>query len=110
MGNLRRLKKNIKNLCGDIASECIIAGTFYKDADEKKLADVVYKAAKLQTESIKKVSINFDKTPRDFPNRAAYRKARTKYFKKAFSSLDTLFFKEADGMIAELNQAVKREA
>lgn len=109
MGNLRRLKKNIKYLCGDIASECIIAGTFIQEADEKKLADVVYKAAKLQTQSIRKVSVSFTKTPKDFANVKEYRKEKKKYFKNSFSALDSLFFKEADGLIAELNQALPKK-
>lgn len=109
MGNLRQLKKNIKNFCGDIASECIIAGTLIDGADEQKLADVVYKTAALQAKSLKKVSISFDKTPRDFPNKAEYNKARRAYFKKAIASLDTLFLKEAEGLIAELNQSVPKK-
>lgn len=109
MGNLRRLKKNIKCLCGDIASECIISGMFINGADEKKLEDVVYKAAKLQTQSIRKASVSFPKTPKDFQNRHEYRKEKRKYFKTSVSALDSLFFKEADGLIAELNKALPKK-
>lgn len=109
MGNLRRVKKNIKALCGDIANECIVAGMLYPNADESKLADVVYGAARLQTRSIKKLSVSFDKVPRDFANRADYNKARRKYFKEAIASLDSLFFKEAESLVASMNQAIKEK-
>ena len=109
MGNLRQLKKNIKNFCGDIASECIIAGTLFDNADQTKLADIVYKAAALQTQSLRKVSVSFDKTPRDFPTKALYNKARRAYFKKAINSLDTSFLKEINGLVAELNQSISKK-
>lgn len=106
MGNLRNIKKNIKLICGDIASECLVAGTFNANADEKKLSDAICQAARLQTDTIRKVSVQFDKTPKDFENKRAYRAARRKYFKQAYSALDSLFFKEVDGILAKMNQAV----
>lgn len=107
MSNLRQVKKNIHQLCGDIASECIVASTFYPSVDDAKLADVVYEAAALQTKSIRKLSISFDKTPRDFENPAEYKKARRKYYREAIAALDSMFFKEAEGLVAQLNSAVK---
>lgn len=107
MSNLRQVKKNIRNLCGDIASECVIASSFYPSVDDAKLADVVYGAAALQTKSIRKLSVCFDKTPRDFENKAAYNKARRKYYREAIAALDSLFFKEAEGLVAQLNDSVK---
>ena len=111
MANLRRLKKNIKALCGDLSCESVVTSTFVEGADEKSLAEVVIKAAKLQTGTLSKVNVVFDKTPRDFANRAEYRKAKREYFKKAYDSLDGLFIKEAESLIAQMNKAIpKKEA
>lgn len=108
MANLRRLKKNIKHLCGDIASESIVAATFVNGADEKALANVVVKAAKLQSMAMKRVPLSFDKVPRDFDNKAAYRRAKRNYYKKAYDSLDGFFMKEAEEIVAELNKALPK--
>lgn len=106
MSSLRTVKRNIKTLCNDIIAECIIAETLGENVDTEKLADVVENTIKLKYDSIRKVSIAFDKAPRDFANRSEYNKTRKQYFKKAFSSLDTLFFKEIESQIALLNKAV----
>lgn len=106
MSSLRQVKKNIRNFCGDILAECVLAGTLYSDADEKKLADAVLMTAKLQTETIRKLSISFDKSPRDFTNLSEYRKARRYYYRKAIASLDSIFLKEAESIIALMNKAI----
>lgn len=109
MSNLRQVKKNIKNLCDDIVAECVIAETLRQNVDTKKLADVVENAIKLKYDTIRKVSVSFDKAPRDFTNKAEYKKARNKYYKKALASLDALFFKQVESMVAELNKAVPKD-
>lgn len=108
MSSLRQIKKNIKSFCNDLTAECVIADTLGKNVDSKKLADVVYNTVKLKYDSLKKVSVAFPKTPKDFANKAEYNKARKKYFKQAFASLDTIFFKEIDGLVAQLNKAVPK--
>lgn len=109
MSNLRIAKKNIKNLCNDIIAECVIAETLGKNADTSKLADIVENTIKLKYDSIRKASVSFDKAPRDFANRAEYNKAKRNYYKKVFASLDTLFFKEIESQVAELNKAVPKD-
>lgn len=109
MGNLRTVKKNVRNYCNDLIGECIVAETINKEADVKKLADIVEETVKLKYDTLRKVSVSFDKAPRDFPNKAEYKKARKNYYKKVYRSLDSLFFKQIDQLIADLNKASKKD-
>ena len=51
MANKRLLKKQIKYACGDIAAECIMAIHFVDGIDVKKMQDIVFEIASLQSSS-----------------------------------------------------------
>ena len=70
MANKRILKKYIKNVCGDIAGECIFAKLYFGGVDCDKMDDIIVKAAFLQTNFIDKVSVCFDKAPKSFEGTA----------------------------------------
>lgn len=106
MTNKRQLKKNIRYVCGDIAAELLIARTLYPDFDDAKVNKIVNDIAELQEESVKRCSFSFDKTPRDFSDMAAYRKARAAYNKKAYHKLMTDFQEGVRKIVEEMNQAM----
>ena len=110
MATLRDLKKEIRYVCGDLAAECLIARSFIKGADKKKLNDLVIKIANLQSTALANTDFSFDKQPADFDTTHAYRKARHSYFKAAFKSLREKFYNHANDIVHEMNSALPAPA
>ncbi len=106
MANKRRLKKNIHAICGDIATECAVTATYIPGSDEKLLSEAIVKSAALLSESMERLSISFDRTPKDFDNKAAYNKARRAYFRKAYKSFTENFEKEVIEILHDLNKSL----
>ncbi len=110
MASKRDLKKFIKYTCGDIAGECIFANLYFEGIDHNKIAEVIVKAATLQTTMIDKVSVTFDKTPKSFNgNNFEYRKARTAYFKACYKALKDEIASAISDIVAEMNAALSKE-
>lgn len=107
MANKRVLKKQIRYVCGDIASECIFAQENFNGIDTDKMTQVILKVAVLQEDTVKKISVDFDKKPKEFKgNLAEYKSARAKYFKAMTKSLIEHLKNEIDGIVAEMNALV----
>ncbi|MDE6268577.1 MAG: hypothetical protein K2M04_05800 [Muribaculaceae bacterium] len=108
MASKRNIKKNIRLVCGDIAGECIVTARLIPGADVPVLHKAIIAAADLQSDSLSKVSVAFDKTPRDFANRHDYNKARRDYYRKAYGALSADFNKVLEEIVKEMNTAVPR--
>lgn len=106
MANKRNLKKQIKYVCGEVALECIITRECIEGADKKLLNDLVLEAAILQDKSLKNVTFSFDKTPKDFENKAEYNKAVKDYYHKAYSKFYKEFNKHIQEIVDSLNKAI----
>lgn len=106
MANKRNLKKQVKYLCGDIASECILAIELAPNIDKEKMEDAIQQIAKLQFSTIGHISFSFDKSPRDFSSAKEYRRARKDYFKKAYSSIVNEFNTKIDDIVKMMNSAL----
>lgn len=104
--NRRNLKKLIRYACGDIAGECLFASNLIPGVNTEKLDQAIIDAAMLQTSTLSRVSIDFDKTPRDFENRAEYTKARRAYYAKAYAALKCDFNKQISEIVKEMNSAL----
>ena len=110
MANKRILKKYIKNVCGDIAGECIFAKLYFGGVDCDKMDDIIVKTAFLQTNFIDKVSVCFDKAPKSFEGTAKeYRKAKKAYFKGCYKQLLADLQNEVNAIVAEMNNAMTAE-
>lgn len=110
MSNKRQLKKRIYSICGDLASDAIIASVLFKEVDRERINEIVNDIAELQGDAISKVSFSFDKAPRDFENRAEYRKARHKYYAAAYARLNKQFLDRAIEIVKLLNDVVPEDA
>ena len=95
MANKRDLKKQISYICGDIATECLIAAEYVKGINKDEM---------------KNVSFAFDKVPGDFSSRNEYKKARAAYFKKAFAAHREKFNTRIQEIVKEMNAALPQEA
>lgn len=104
--NRRSLKKNIRYTCGDIAGECIFASHVIPGINNDIINQAIIDAAMLQTSTLRRVSIQFDKTPSEFESRNLYYKARREYFSKAFHSLRSDFNSQLKSIVNRMNSAL----
>lgn len=102
----KTLKKNIRYICGDIAQECIFATHYMPGIDYAQFNEIVLDTARLQSSALRRVSVSFDKTPRDFESRNLYNKARREYYAKAYASLDNDFKKQLQSIVDRMNKAL----
>ena len=110
MANKRDLKKYIKIVCGDIVGECVFAKIYFDGVDCEKMDDIIVKTAFLQTNTIDKVSVSFDKTLKSFEGNAMeYKKARKAYFKECYKQLRNELENEVNAIVAEMNSAMSKE-
>lgn len=113
MANKRNLKKQIRYICGSVAGECLIAREFINGIEPGKMNDVILHAAELQSSAIQKVSVAFDKTPRDFNSTREYHAAKRAYYAKAYAKLREEFNNSIQQIVKEMNgllPAAQREA
>lgn len=110
MANLRDIKKEIKYVCGDLAAECMVAASFIKGADVKKLDELVFKIADLQNTALQNVKFSFDKDPYSYESGRAYHNARASYFKAAFKSFREKFYGHVNEIVHEMNGSLPKPA
>ena len=104
MANKRGLKKGIKYICGDIAGECILASYTVEGIDIQKLNELIIKTAELQDNTVKKVSVSFDKNLKSFDGDAKeHNKAKRKYFKNCYTTLINQFNDSVKEIVKEMN-------
>lgn len=110
MASKRQLKKRISYVCGELAAEILLAAHFSDKADRESINKIVGEIAALQIHARERVSVSFDKKPRDFAEgRDKYNKARRVYFKKAFASLRAEFGKKVLDIVKDMNAAIPAE-
>ena len=106
--NKRDIKKSIIYTCGEIASEAAFTGAVMNGGDIELMSQAIIDAAKLQSKSLTKVSVAFDRQPKDFENRKEYNKARKAYNKKAFAALTEEFNEKLLEIIKKMNSALPK--
>ena len=106
MATKRQLKKLIRNSCGAIAAEILLARAAFPAIERKDVVAVINDAAALQQVSLEKVSISFDKCPSDYDSKADYNKARREYFRAAYGKLLEEFEAGVAEIVKKMNAAL----
>ncbi len=109
MATKRQLKKFVRNTCGALAAEIILARAAFPQIERKCVHDIISDIARLQAETIAKVGITFDKTPRDYTIGAEYKKARRTYFNTAYTKLLDNFDGSVSEIVKKMNAALPSE-
>jgi len=91
MQSKRDLKKQIRYICGDIVGECLLIAEICPEEKLDEVNQLIVDLAVLQESTIAKTNFSYDKTPKDFPTPADYRKARSAYYHAAFRTLHKQF-------------------
>lgn len=108
MANKRQLKKNIRYACGDIAGECLFAQEVFGQDKLQEWDSIIINTALLQQEAINRVTVSFDKTPKDFPNRKEFNKAHRQYFKKVVEAINNYMNEEIAKIVSDMNALVPK--
>lgn len=110
MANKRNLKKSIAYACADIAGECVFAQQNFEGIDLDKMDEVIVRVALLQDSAIKKVSVDFDKKPKDYKaNKPEYRKTRKAYFKSVEKAIAKYVREEIEEVVKTMNSILPEE-
>lgn len=104
--NKRELKKSIHYTCGEVAAEAAFTIVMLEGSNVELLNQAIVDAARLQDSSLRKVSISFDRRPKDFENKAEYHKERRAYYKKAYAALTDNFNKDLLEIVKKMNAAL----
>lgn len=107
--NKRTLKKKIRQVCGDLAAEILIARHIMTDIDNDVVTRIITDIADLQCETISNATFSFDKSMREFDNMAEFRKARSKYNRKAFHKLNEDLRNRVTAIVKDMNATVPVE-
>lgn len=109
MATKRQLKKFVRNTCGALAAEIILARAAFPTIDRKQVHDIIAEIAAVQADTLSKAAITFDKSPRDFEDRSLYKKGRREYFSKAYTSLLDSFDASVDAILKKMNAALPED-
>jgi len=109
MANKRELKKFIRNACGAVAVDMILARDAFPQIKSSDVHRIVRDVVTLQESSLRRVSISFDRQPSDFENAAEYMKARRIYFRQAYGKLLADFDEGLQAIVKKMNAALPDE-
>ena len=107
MANKRQLKKAIANACGQVAGQCIMAQESL--GNNEKWDEIIVDVALLQREAIDRVSLSFDRRPKDFATGKEYRAARRNYFKQAEKSLASYMHDSIGQAVDKMNALLPKK-
>lgn len=105
MSNRRELKKYVRTVCGDLAGITLDTAYAYDSVKPAQVREIVNDIAALQVETLAKVGVAFDKTPRSMEP-GQYRKARREYFRKAIRALLDEFNTKVEEIVRKINAAL----
>ena len=107
MANKRQLKKAIGYACGEMAGECFFAQNTFENTNPEDWDKIVLDIALLQAEAVNRVSVDFDKVPKDFASGKEYKKARRTYFKAVEKALANYMKEEGEKIVSQMNALAK---
>jgi len=107
MANKRQMKKAIQYACGEMAGECYFAQNTFENTNPEDWDKIIIDIAMLQAQGIKRVSVDFDKVPKDFDNGKDYKKARRTYFKAVEKAIGKFMKEESEKIVGQMNALAK---
>lgn len=104
MQSKRDLKKQIRYICGDLVGECLIIGEICPEDKLEALNQLIVELAVLQESTIAKTNFSFDKSPKDFPTVHEYNRAKSAYYREAFTTLHRQFNASLQDAVHRMNE------
>lgn len=107
MTNKRQLKQYINRVSNEIAEVVLPSAVYAKAITNEQAEDILDNLSRLQTKTLSHLSIAFDKAPSSFENVKDYRKAKTLYYRVAYTQAIKEFEEGIDKLLAPINKAAK---
>lgn len=104
MKSKRKLKKQIRYICGDLVGECLLIGEICPEDKQDAIAQLIVDLAVLQEKTLSHCSFNFDKSVRDFASEHEYKKAKSEYIRKAYVALHEQFNTRLNELVHDMNR------
>ena len=74
------------------------------------LDSIIVDVALLQEEAVNRVTVAFDRAPKDFENRKAYNKARRAYYKEVEKAISNYMHEETENIVKRMNALMPKKA
>lgn len=103
MQSKRDLKKQIRYLCGDLVGECLLLGEICPEEKLGEVNQLIVDIAVLQETTISHANFSYDKSRKEFASLAEYKKAKSKYYHEAYTTLHKQFNTAIADAIHRLN-------
>lgn len=107
--NKRQIKKYINRVCEDVAQEVLPTAVYAKAISNEEAENILTDLSYLQTKSLSRLNISFDKSPDSFEKIQAYTTAKTAYFRQAYNKLIDDFNNEVKKLISPVNKAISNK-
>lgn len=104
MQSKRDLKKQIRYICGDLVGECLLIGEVCPEEKLEDLNRLIIDLAVLQETTVSHTNFSYDKSPKDFPTLHDYKKARSAYYREAFTTLHKQFNTALSDCVHRMNE------
>lgn len=104
MQSKRDLKKQIRYICGDLVGECLLIGEVCPEDKLEDLNKLIVELAVLQETTISHTNFSFDKSAKDFSSAHEYQKAKSAYYRQAFTTLHKQFNASLADCVHRMNQ------
>ena len=108
MANKRQMKTAISNACIEMANECLFAQRTFENTSREEWDKIIDDIAELQDQAFKRVSVDFDKVPKDFDNGREYRRARRTYFKAVEKAIGKFMQEGGEKIVGKMNALAKQ--
>lgn len=104
--NKRQIKKYINRVCEDVAQEVLPTAVYAKAITEEEADNILTDLSYLQTKSLSRLNISFDKASDAFSKIQAFKTAKASYYRQAYKQLIEDFNNEVQKLISPVNKAV----
>lgn len=103
MQSKRDFKKQVRYICGDIVGELMIVSEICPEEKLDEVSQLIVDVAVIQEDTLANTNFSYDKRQADFDSKAAYRKARSVYFRQAFTTLHKQFNERLSEVVHKMN-------
>ncbi|MDE6134779.1 MAG: hypothetical protein K2F79_04315 [Muribaculaceae bacterium] len=108
MANKRELKKFVRNTCGALAAEILLARAAFPEIERQKVHDIIGEIAVLQSDTLSKATLAFagkaDKNAEGA--KAKYRAEKSAYYHAAYARLLEEFDTSVREIVKHMNAAL----
>ena len=109
MATKRELKKYVRNVCGSLAAEIVLARAAFPVIARKDVYAILLDIAELQSTTLARTSISYGSAGDRRKDEADYNKKHRAYYKAAYTKLLESFDASVAEIVKKMNAALPEE-